>query len=538
MKIGYTIYNCVKCHFQGEHMQMYSNPKLHRIAKENYRVLAGYCGILESEGYWEEPEKILQKSIQEVLDTYVQSVLVCCAAHLQRLNRDELQMIAVTVDKDCFGTMQEDADTNALVIRANAELKNPPILIQLCGLRDKEKESGLTGLFFDALMNIMLALAYLNGEDGMRVISYVKEFYLQIDAFLYVKILSGALLDERYIFRKICSGELEQSAARLEKANGDFEFYKKKYLYYREPVKQEPLALAVGTVAVEEKQEEPVFVAAEPEPVEENRLDVLLQELNNLVGLSQVKKEMNSLINLIKVRKLRERYGLPDMEMSYHMVFSGNPGTGKTTVARLVAEIYKELGVLSKGTLTETDRAGLVAGYVGQTALKVKEVVEKALGGVLFIDEAYTLTSSEASNDFGQEALDTLVKMMEDHRDDLIVIVAGYKDEMQHFLKANTGLVSRFNKFIDFPDYSLEELIEIFHGMAYRAGFIVEEEATVALQEYLSQLDERALKSFGNARGIRNTFEKIVVNQANRIVGYQDPTVLQLTTIAKEDIVI
>ncbi len=519
-------------------MQMYSNPKLHRIAKENYRVLAGYCGILESEGYWEEPEKILQKSIQEALDTYVQSVLVCCAAHLQRLNRDELQMIAVTVEKDCFGALQENVDTNALVIRATAELKNPPILIQLCGLRDKEKESGLTGLFFDALMNIMLALAYLNGEDGMRVISYVKEFYLQIDAFLYVKILSGALLDERYIFRKICSGELEQSATRLEKANGDFEFYKKKYLYYREPVKQEPLALAVGTVAVEEQKEETVAVVTEPEPVEENRLDVLLQELNNLVGLAQVKKEMNSLINLIKVRKLRERYGLPDMEMSYHMVFSGNPGTGKTTVARLVAEIYKELGVLSKGTLTETDRAGLVAGYVGQTALKVKEVVEKALGGVLFIDEAYTLTSSEASNDFGQEALDTLVKMMEDHRDDLIVIVAGYKDEMQHFLKANTGLVSRFNKFIDFPDYSQEELIEIFHGMAYRAGFIVDEEATVVLQEYLSQLDERALKSFGNARGIRNTFEKIVVNQANRIVGYQDPTVLQLTMICKEDIAV
>jgi len=175
---------------------------------------------------------------------------------------------------------------------------------------------------------------------------------------------------------------------------------------------------------------------------------------------------------------------------------------------------------------------------VGQTALKVKEVVEKALGGVLFIDEAYTLTSSEASNDFGQEALDTLVKMMEDHRDDLIVIVAGYKDEMQHFLKANTGLVSRFNKFIDFPDYNLDELLEIFHGMAYRAGFIVDEEATSALQEYLSKLDERALKSFGNARGIRNTFEKIVVNQANRIVTYQEPTVLQLTMICKEDIVI
>ncbi len=518
-------------------MQLYTNPKLHRIAKENYRVLAGYCGLLEREGYWEEPEKILRKSIQEALDLYVQSVLVCCAAHLQRLGKDELQFMAVTVSRDCLGTLDENADVNALVARASLELKNPPILIQLCGLRDKEKESGLTGLFFDALMNIMLAMAYLNGADGMCVISYVKEYYQQVDAFLYVKLWSGALLDERYIFRKICSGELEQSAERIEKVNGDFELYKKKYLFYREPAKQ--VALAVGPVTVQEKTEE--IEPKEPEPVAEadmNRLDILLQELNNLVGLSQVKQEINSLINLIKVRKLREKYALPDMEMSYHMVFSGNPGTGKTTVARLVAEIYKELGVLSKGTLTETDRAGLVAGYVGQTALKVKEVVEKAIGGVLFIDEAYTLTSSEASNDFGQEALDTLVKMMEDNRDDLIVIVAGYKDEMQHFLKANTGLVSRFNKFIDFPDYSLDELIEIFHGMAYRAGFIVDEEATAALQEYLSKLDERAWTSFGNARGIRNTFEKIVVNQANRIVTYQEPTVLQLTMICKEDIVI
>jgi len=520
-------------------MQLYSNPKLYKIAKENYRILAGYCSILETEGYWETPEQILRKPIREVLDIYVQSVLVSCAAHLQRLNAEEVQFIATTVTQDRYGMLAENTNLVAVCHRAETELKNPPILIQLCGLRDKDKQSGLTGLFFDALMNIMLALAYLNGNDGMSVSAYVREFYLQIEAFLYVKIVSGALLDERYIFRKICSGDLEQSAARIENVNGDFELYKKKYLFYREPLKQEQVALAVGPVTVKEPVQETVQEETQAAPEgEQNRLDMLLQELNSLVGLSQVKQEINSLINLIKVRKLRERYGLPDMEMSYHMVFSGNPGTGKTTVARLVSEIYKELGVLSKGTLTETDRAGLVAGYVGQTALKVKEVVEKALGGVLFIDEAYTLTSSEASNDFGQEALDTLVKMMEDHRDDLIVIVAGYKDEMQHFLKANTGLVSRFNKFIDFPDYSLDELIEIFHGMAYRAGFIVDDAATLALQEELEKLDDRAWKSFGNARGIRNTFEKIVVNQANRIVTYQEPTVLQLTMICREDIVI
>ena len=256
-----------------------------------------------------------------------------------------------------------------------------------------------------------------------------------------------------------------------------------------------------------------------------------------MIGLDGVKEEVNSLINLIKVRKMREKFNMPVMDMSYHMVFTGNPGTGKTTVARIVAELYKELGLLSKGNLVETDRAGLVAGYVGQTAIKVTEIVEKAIGGVLFIDEAYSLTNNTSGNDFGNEAIDTLVKLMEDHRDDFVVIVAGYKKEMEGFLKANTGLVSRFNKFIEFKDYTEEELIDILKMMANKSAMKIDEEAISYVTKQLDKMTKAAKNRFGNARGIRNVFEKIITSQANRLVNYEDPTIDQLQQIIYDDVV-
>lgn len=272
------------------------------------------------------------------------------------------------------------------------------------------------------------------------------------------------------------------------------------------------------------------------EKEQQERLAMVLEEMNQLVGLQNVKKEVQSLINLIRVRKMREKHGMPGMDMSYHMVFAGSPGTGKTTVARLVARIYKELGILSKGQLVETDRSGLVAGYVGQTALKVKEVVEQAIGGVLFIDEAYALTNQGMPNDFGTEAIDTLVKLMEDHRDDLVVIVAGYTQEMEEFLKGNTGLVSRFNKFIDFADYSNDELVEILDSMAFCSGMLLEDAAKKEVHNTLAAMPAEQRQAFGNARGIRNMFETIVTNQANRIVEYEEPTIEQLKMITIQDV--
>ena len=265
------------------------------------------------------------------------------------------------------------------------------------------------------------------------------------------------------------------------------------------------------------------------------RMEKLMNRLDELVGLHSVKEEVRSLVNLIRVRKMREEYHLPGMPMSYHMVFTGSPGTGKTTVARLIGEIYRELGILSKGMMIETDRAGLVAGYVGQTAIKVKEVVDRARGGILFIDEAYTLSSAAGGNDFGTEAIDMLVKLMEDYREDLVIIVAGYTQEMETFLKSNTGLISRFNKFIDFPDYGDGELVDILNGMAKRAGFSLEDEVMEAVRGYLLRLTGEQRGDFGNARGIRNLFEKMVAAQANRVVGYGQPTKEQLSSITFED---
>lgn len=272
------------------------------------------------------------------------------------------------------------------------------------------------------------------------------------------------------------------------------------------------------------------------EAVKTRELDHLLEELNSLIGLESVKEEINSLINLIKVRKMREKFDMPMMDMTYHMVFTGNPGTGKTTVARLMAKIYKELGILSKGNLVETDRSGLVAGYIGQTAIKVKEVVESALGGVLFIDEAYSLTNGNRTEDFGSEVIDTLVKLMEDHRDDLVVITAGYTKEMKEFLKSNSGLVSRFNKFIEFSDYTDTELLDILDSMAVKAGFHLQPLARIQLGGQLGSMTEKKRHEFGNARGIRNVFEKVVVNQANRIVGVKNPTKEELTLLTEEDV--
>ncbi|HEX8186843.1 MAG TPA: AAA family ATPase [Pyrinomonadaceae bacterium] len=262
--------------------------------------------------------------------------------------------------------------------------------------------------------------------------------------------------------------------------------------------------------------------AAGPEPVEEELppprpLEELLAELDALVGLDRVKADVRQLINFLKVQKLREEQGLKSLPASRHLVFYGNPGTGKTTVARLVAQIYRTLGVLRRGHLVETDRAGLVAGFVGQTAMKVRDVTTKALGGVLFIDEAYTLASGGA-NDFGQEAVETLLKMMEDHRDDLVVIVAGYTGRMQEFLDSNPGLRSRFNKHIHFDDYGVEQLVKIFKTFCQRADFKLTEGAEKELASVFGVLCASRDETFGNARAARNLFEATLSKQANRLV--------------------
>ncbi len=272
---------------------------------------------------------------------------------------------------------------------------------------------------------------------------------------------------------------------------------------------------------------------AEPEP-EKPSLDELMAQLDDLVGLTAVKKDVKSTMNLIKVRKLREEHGLPVAPMSMHMVFTGNPGTGKTTVARLIGGLYNAIGALTKGQLVEVDRSGLVAGYVGQTAIKTQEVITSALGGVLFIDEAYSLASG-GENDFGREAIETLLKAMEDHRDDLVVIVAGYTEPMERFLDSNPGLESRFNKYIEFPDYNGDELNAIFHSQCRKNGYELDEEAEAAAKEFFAELYENRDENFGNGRDVRNRFEDMVVRQANRVAAMEAPSKEDLVTFTKAD---
>ena len=287
--------------------------------------------------------------------------------------------------------------------------------------------------------------------------------------------------------------------------------------------------------AVREKADEKEKEAAsqeEPEPT----LEELLAELDGLCGLEKVKQDVKSLINLVKVRKLREEAGLPVPPMSLHLVFLGNPGTGKTTVARLLAGIYHAIGVLSKGQLVEVDRSGLVAGFVGQTALKTGEVVQKALGGVLFIDEAYALASQDNANDFGREAIEVLLKGMEDHRDDLIVIVAGYTGPMEKFIHSNPGLESRFNKYLHFDDYDAGQLMEIFRSMCRKNGYTLSPEGEAWAEGALRTLYEERDENFGNARDVRNLFERAVARQADRVAQLSAPTREQLMELREEDL--
>lgn len=278
--------------------------------------------------------------------------------------------------------------------------------------------------------------------------------------------------------------------------------------------------------------------APEEETAEPEKIEDLKAELDEYIGLESVKDEVRDLINMVTVWKLRREHDLPAPDLSLHMVFSGNPGTGKTMMARYMARVYHSLGILSKGQLVEVDRSGLVAGYVGQTAIKTASVIERAKGGVLFIDEAYSLSSGRSENDYGSEAIETLLKAMEDNRDDLVVIVAGYTDLMQEFIDSNPGLQSRFNRYLNFEDYTVDEMTAIFELQCKKNCYVLSDENDGEAKKMLVGLieNERKDADFGNARGIRNLFERILIEQANRLAASENVTRESLMTITAEDI--
>ena len=264
--------------------------------------------------------------------------------------------------------------------------------------------------------------------------------------------------------------------------------------------------------------------------------DELSDELNSLIGLENVKKEIEDLVIFNKVQKNREKIGLKKTNRTMHMAFLGNPGTGKTTVARIVGNMYRSLGILSKGHFIEATRTDLIAEYQGQTALKVKRLIQKAKGGVLFIDEAYSITENEKSDSYGRECLTELTKALEDYRDDLVVIVAGYDDLMKKFFESNPGLKSRFNYFIEFEDYTVNQMFEIFLSYCKNEDYILQESAAEKLKKYLDKQSEDSENKNANGRFVRNVFDKIIMNQAKRLSNLSLPTKENYITIFEEDI--
>lgn len=534
---------------------MYTGDEICAMGQKYYHSLAKICKRLEKQGYWREAENMMKQSAAEVLDLYVQSVLVELAVRLDNISDGQKEYIRCLTQTNPL-EISPDAEIleQSVVHYAEKYAAMPPILIQICGVYDRHLKEEQAVLFLDNVINVLLCMMELSDRFDRAGQEYIREYYERTVLF----VCSGGVSpewEESYIrhklaARNICSGVKWLTGEESKKTEWQVNMPADK-------TDQRMLPETVTSDEVESEgniQESPEDEQREArkefekvkkrlqerqkaeKEAKEQRVAKLLDELNQLVGLDNVKEEVRSLVNLIKVRRMREEYKLPAMDMSYYMVFTGNPGTGKTTVARLVARIYRELGILSEGQLIETDRSRLVAGYVGQTAINVREVVEQAIGGVLFIDEAYALVSPDTTNDYGSEAVDTLVKMMEDHRDDLVVIVAGYREEMEQFLRSNTGLISRFNKFITFEDYSEQQLLEILTVMAEQAGMVVEDTAVKKLGLYLASMNEQERRDFGNARGVRNVFERMIVNQANRIVLLEEPTKEQLITLTAQDV--
>lgn len=446
--------------------------------REAYRMMDEACNQLVQSGNW---QRVGSSDIKLFLDMYVQALLLKMAQTTGEISGDMLTYIARVPARDILKIGQA-APQQALNIgfKNRSFAEGTPLLLRCCVAMDDKDGTATAQQFVDGVSRLLYAAADVDGDMSGNELNFITAYAGGLRTFLMTR-AAGRHYDGA-----------QEAVRRVDIPGG----------------KQ-----GGGAAKAAEESGQPEKKTAE----KEETLDELMAQLDSLIGLETVKHEVRSLINLIKVRAMRKEHDLKVMNMSFHMVFTGNPGTGKTTVARLVAKIYKQLGFLSKGQLIETDRSGLVAGYVGQTAGKVTDVVNSALGGILFIDEAYALARKGMENDFGHEAIDTLVKLMEDHRDDLVVIVAGYIEPMKRFLHSNPGLESRFNRFIDFPDYTLDELMAMFDMRCESKGYTLDPQARCALRQVIDRESTADVKGFGNGRGVRNLFETAIARQADRL---------------------
>ena len=463
-----------------------------------YAQMDEACSLLVKSGNW---QRVGSSDIRLFLDMYVQALLLRMAQHTGSLSEEMKRFIAEVPERDVLAIGKASCNAALNIGHKNRSFaEGTPLLLRCCVAMDDKDATNSAQQFVSGVSQLLYSAADVDGSMSGATLNFITAYLGGLRTFLLTRAAGRH------------AGAAQEMARRVDVPGSDTH--------------------VGGTSEVKEKPAEQPQKKEDPE----KSVEELLSELDSLIGLDGVKREVHSLINLIKVRKMREQHGLKVMDMSFHMVFTGNPGTGKTTVARLVAKIYKQLGFLSQGQLIETDRSGLVAGYVGQTAGKVTEVVKSALGGILFIDEAYALARKGMDNDFGREAIDTLVKLMEDNRDDLVVIVAGYTDEMHDFLTSNPGLISRFNKYIDFPDYTDDELMAILAMNAKKQGYTIAEDANSEVRRMLEGMSVSDRLDFGNARGMRNTLEKLVQEQANRLAALTgEITKEMLCEIIRED---
>lgn len=398
-------------------------------------------------------------------------------------------------------------------------------------------------LFFGKLADDNFSPMYdqIISEKGNRLLSSMRSYARALAASWNIEAVSEdgekPQLNFLYILQNTCSKDIVERYLVLlyrfnsvvAKADNTVNSIERKWLSILSSLinNEETESKASAKTAKDENSNAKVKTATQSNPYE---------ELNSLIGLTQVKDEVTRLTNFIKIQLVRQSKGLKSSPISYHCVFTGNPGTGKTTVARIIAGIYKDLGILKKGQLIETDRSGLVAEYVGQTAVKTNKIIDSALDGVLFVDEAYTLVSG-SGNDFGGEAIATLLKRMEDNRDRLVVILAGYGVEMKNFIDSNPGLQSRFSRYINFADYNTEELYQIYCSYLKKNDYNISDEATNVIKETIDKAVINKDKNFGNARFIRNLFEKTLENQATRLASTGELTEENLTLITIDDVI-